>query len=177
MPTSNYLDDDDEDMLFEEPRFANTANWAMIDMHERGPGMTLESIRVRSKDSREIKVESDIVTVRNNVKRVAALLGFSPVNQTKIVTAASEIARNTLDYGGGGTFTIEVLDANDRRGIKMIFEDEGPGIADIEEALQDGYTSGSGMGLGLGGSKRLMDDFRITSTTGEGTRVEMTKWS
>jgi len=98
------------------------------------------------------------------------------VDQTKIVTAASELARNTLDYGGGGTVLLETLENGVRSGLRLTFEDQGPGIADIKQALTDGYTSGNGMGLGLGGAKRLSHEFEITSTRGEGTRVSILRW-
>jgi serine/threonine-protein kinase RsbT len=98
------------------------------------------------------------------------------VDLTKMVTAASEIARNTLDYGGGGTLTIEELRDGIRQGVRLIFEDQGPGITDVDRAMTDGYTSGTGMGLGLGGTKRLVDQFEIESTPGQGTRVAITKW-
>jgi serine/threonine-protein kinase RsbT len=98
------------------------------------------------------------------------------VDQTKIVTASSELARNTVDYGGGGTVRIETVQNDRRSGLRLTFEDQGPGIADIEEALRDGYTSGSGMGLGLGGSKRLSHEFEIFSKPGEGTRVSIVRW-
>jgi serine/threonine-protein kinase RsbT len=103
-------------------------------------------------------------------------LGFSLVDLTKMVTAASELARNTLIYGGGGTITIEGLEDGTKRGVRMMFEDEGPGIPDIARALQDGFTTGSGMGLGLGGSRRLVNEFDIQSTPGTGTRVTAVRW-
>ena len=98
------------------------------------------------------------------------------MDQTKVVTAASELARNTLVHGGGGWAQIVVEDRNGRRGLRLIFEDQGPGIADIDKALQDGFTTGSGLGLGLGGAKRLSNDFEIRSRPGEGTRVTITRW-
>jgi serine/threonine-protein kinase RsbT len=102
--------------------------------------------------------------------------GLSLVDQTKIITAASELARNTLDYGGGGKVEVEVLDAGGRRGVRLTFEDKGPGIADIETALKDGYTTGKGMGLGLGGAKRLANEFWIESQPGEGTKIVIARW-
>jgi serine/threonine-protein kinase RsbT len=105
---------------------------------------------------------------------IAAGLGL--VDQTKIVTAASELARNLLDYGGGGTMTIEAVNDGARRGVRLVFEDQGPGIPDIEQALRDGYTSGSGLGLGLGGAKRLSNEFSIDSRVGEGTRIMIARW-
>lgn len=115
--------------------------------------------------------------VRKKVKEIAARLGFSIIEQTKIVTAASELARNTLDYGLGGEVEIEILE-NDKGkpGIRLTFIDQGPGIADLKLALTDGYTSGSGMGMGLPGSKRLMSEFKVDSEIGKGTRVTVTKW-
>ena len=106
----------------------------------------------------------------------AVELGFNLVDQTKIVTAASELARNMIDYGGGGVMTLEELDDSTRRGLRLIFEDRGPGIADIDNALRDGFTTGSGMGLGLGGARRLSNEFEIRSAPGEGTRVTITRW-
>jgi serine/threonine-protein kinase RsbT len=98
------------------------------------------------------------------------------VDQTKLVTASSELARNTLDYGGGGNVAIEVVENGSRSGVRLIFEDQGPGIPDIERALTDGFTSGNGMGLGLGGAKRLSHEFEIVSKLGEGTRVTILRW-
>ena len=120
--------------------------------------------------------ESDVVLVRQTVRKWAAELGFSLVDQTKIVTAASELARNALIHGGGGTVRLEALNDGARRGLRLTFEDQGPGIPDVELALRDGYTTGTGLGLGLGGSKRLVSEFDIISRAGEGTRVTVTKW-
>ncbi len=131
---------------------------------------------VKSQEDRKIVVEDDIANVRTSVKRVVALLNFSLVNQTKIITASSELARNTLEHGHGGNALIQLMEQNDRIGIRLIFEDKGPGIADIDHALEDGFTTGKGMGLGLGGAKRLMDEFNIESIPNEGTRVTITKW-
>jgi serine/threonine-protein kinase RsbT len=119
---------------------------------------------------------SDVVVVRQAVRAAAAALGFSLVDQTKIVTAASELARNTFEHGGGGTARIEVVTLGVRRGLRLTFEDKGPGIPDLTLALKDGYTTGGGMGLGLSGSKRLVNEFDIASKVGEGTRVTITKW-
>lgn len=128
-------------------------------------------------DRLPIRTQNDIVLVRKKVKEIAARLGFSIIEQTKIVTAASELARNTLDYGLGGEVEIEILE-NDKGkpGIRLTFIDQGPGIADLKLALTDGYTSGSGMGMGLPGSKRLMSEFKVDSEIGKGTRVTVTKW-
>jgi serine/threonine-protein kinase RsbT len=123
-----------------------------------------------------IGTEYDVVIARQTVRKWAAELGFNLVDQTKVLTAASELARNVLVHGGGGTARLEILNDGSRRGLRLTFEDQGPGIPDIELALRDGYTTGSGLGLGLGGSKRLVSDFEITSTVGKGTRVAITKW-
>jgi len=127
-------------------------------------------------ETRLIHSADDIVKVRQAVREWAVELKLSLVDQTKIVTAASEIARNTLDYGGGGTVCLEALNDADRRGLRLTFEDKGPGIADIPQAMRDGYTSGSGLGLGLGGARRLSSEFEIVSRPGEGTRVMLTRW-
>lgn len=123
-----------------------------------------------------IDAEPDIVTARQRVRAWALETGFSLVDQTKIVTAASELARNTLIHGGGGTLTLEALGDGARRGLRLVHEDQGPGIPDVALALQDGYTTGGGLGLGLGGAKRLVNDFRIDSRPGEDTRVTLTRW-
>src|SRR5262245_91854 len=127
-------------------------------------------------ETRLIHSAEDIVKVRQAVREWAVELKLSLVDQTKIVTAASEIARNTLDYGGGGTVRLEALNDADRRGLRLTFEDKGPGIADIPQAMRDGYTSGGGLGLGLGGARRLSNEFDIVSHPGEGTRVTLTRW-
>ena len=113
---------------------------------------------------------------RQVTREFAVQMGFRLVEQTKIVTASSELARNTLIHGGGGTVRIEALRDAGRRGLRLTFEDKGPGIADVTLALSDGYTSGSGLGLGLGGAKRLSNEFDIASTPGQGTRVSITRW-
>jgi serine/threonine-protein kinase RsbT len=133
-------------------------------------------IRVVNSESMEIRAAEDVVAVRQAVRRKAVALGFGLVDQTKVVTASSELARNTLDHGGGGIAHLEILENDRRAGIRLIFEDQGPGIADIERALTDGYTSGGGMGLGLGGSKRLSHEFDITSQPGVGTKVSIVRW-
>jgi serine/threonine-protein kinase RsbT len=124
----------------------------------------------------EVGSAADVVRVRQQVRAYAAELGFGLVDQTKIVTAASELARNTVDYGGGGTVRLEAHNDGPRRGLRLVFDDQGPGIPDIELALKDGYTTGNGLGLGLGGARRLVNDFSIRSQAGQGTRVEVTKW-
>jgi serine/threonine-protein kinase RsbT len=123
-----------------------------------------------------VKTSSDVVLARQKVRQLAVELRFSLVDQTKLVTAASELARNALDHGKGGTMAVETLVNGARSGIRMIFEDQGPGIANIEDALKDGFTTGSGMGLGLGGSKRLVNEFSIESEVGKGTRITAVRW-
>lgn len=118
----------------------------------------------------------DIVAVRHAVRREAVKINLSLVDQTKIVTAASELARNMLVYGGGGKVTLELLQNGGRQGLRADFADTGPGIPDIDLALRDGFTSGNGMGLGLGGAKRLVNEFHIESAPGKGTRVTITRW-
>lgn len=118
----------------------------------------------------------DVVLVRQAVRVWATELGFGLVDQTKMVTAASELARNTVEYGGGGSVHFETLQQGARWGLKLMFEDQGPGIADIDLALTDGYTTGNGLGLGLSGSRRLVNEFEIDSRVGEGTRITITKW-
>lgn len=123
-----------------------------------------------------VRGSAEVVSVRHVVRKWAVELGFSLVEQTKIVTAASELTRNMVDYGRGGTVLLEVLDDGSRRGLRLTFEDNGPGIADIDAAMRDGFTTGSGMGLGLGGAKRLSNEFEIRSKPGQGTRVAITRW-
>ena len=120
--------------------------------------------------------DPDIVTTRQLVRTWAIDVGFSLVDQTKIITAASELARNTVQYGGGGTMQLEILEDGARRGLRLTFSDQGPGIPNLEMAMRDGYTTGSGLGLGLGGSRRLMNDFRVDSAMGRGTTVIATRW-
>lgn len=123
-----------------------------------------------------LKNSNDVVLARQRVRQWATELRFTLVDQTKFVTAASELARNTLDHGRGGSMTIEQVGVGGRVGLKLLFEDQGPGIPDIDMALKDGFTTGSGMGLGLGGSKRLVNEFSIDSTPGKGTRVTVIRW-
>jgi serine/threonine-protein kinase RsbT len=118
----------------------------------------------------------DIVLARQAVRKRSIELGFRLVDQTKIVTAASELARNTLIYGGGGTMSLVTLSEAPRKGLRLVFEDRGPGIPDVQQALQDGFTTGTGLGMGLGGARRLVTDFEIQSRVGEGTRITITKW-
>ena len=123
-----------------------------------------------------VRTSNDIVRVRQVMREWAVQAGFSLVDQTKIVTAASELARNTLEHGGGGTARVELLADGGRRGLRLTCEDQGPGIADISLALKDGYTTRGGLGLGLPGARRLVNDFTIDSRPGEGTRVAITRW-
>jgi serine/threonine-protein kinase RsbT len=123
-----------------------------------------------------VREASDILLVRQFVRECATELGFSVLDQTKLVTAASELGRNTLIHGGGGMMRLETLVSNDRRGLRLTFEDKGPGIADVERAMTNGFTTNGGLGLGLGGSKRLVDEFEIVSRVGDGTRVTATRW-
>jgi serine/threonine-protein kinase RsbT len=127
-------------------------------------------------DTIPIRASEDVVIVRQQVRAHAVDLGFGLVEQTKIVTAASELGRNTLVYGGGGRAVIERVENAGRSGLRISFIDQGPGIADIEQALRDGFTTGGGLGLGLGGAKRLSSEFEIESKVGEGTRVTITRW-
>lgn len=123
-----------------------------------------------------LQTSSDVVMARQRVRQFAIELRFSLVDQTKLVTAASELARNALDHGQGGQMSIEVINGLSRTGLKLVFEDHGPGIPDIEAALKDGFSTGSGMGLGLGGSKRLVNEFAIESVVGKGTKVTVVRW-
>jgi serine/threonine-protein kinase RsbT len=118
----------------------------------------------------------DVVRLRQAVRERAVAAGFSLVDQTRIVTAASELGRNTIQYGGGGQALISALQNGSRRGLRLEFVDQGPGIADIAQALQDGFTTGGGLGLGLSGAKRLCDEFAIESEPGKGTRVSIVRW-
>ena len=130
--------------------------------------LALETMPLRS--------SQDVVRARQRVRDVAVGMGFSLVEQTKLVTAASELARNTVEYGRGGDMTIERVDAPGSPGIRLVFSDQGPGIPDIELALRDGYTTGGGLGMGLGGARRLVSEMTIDSTPGAGTRITVTKW-
>jgi serine/threonine-protein kinase RsbT len=123
-----------------------------------------------------IRSSDDVVRVRQQTRGLAVELGLSLVDQTKIITAASELARNTLDHGGGGEVAMEIVESSGRRGLRLVFEDHGPGIPDIQLALKDGYTSAGGLGLGLGGARRLSNEFAINSTVGQGTKVTITRW-
>jgi serine/threonine-protein kinase RsbT len=123
-----------------------------------------------------VQTEDDVVRVRQAVRAWAVELRFSLVDQTKIVTAASELARNTVVHGGGGSVELESVEERGRRGLRLTFSDHGPGIPDVEQALRDGYTTGVGLGLGLGGARRLCNEFEITSQPGEGTVVRVARW-
>jgi serine/threonine-protein kinase RsbT len=137
------------------------------------PGGTLT---VSRSDALAIETSSDIVRIRQHVRERSVELGFSLVDQTKIVTAASELGRNTVLHGGGGSATIEAVNDGMRRGLRLTFEDRGPGIRDIEQAMKDGFSTAGGLGLGLSGAKRLSNEFSITSAPGQGTRVIITRW-
>jgi serine/threonine-protein kinase RsbT len=127
-------------------------------------------------EEREIRSSEDVVGVRQLVRAQVVALGFSLIDQTKLVTAASELARNTLEHGGGGRVKLCVIDDGLRRGVRLTFEDDGPGIADVDQALKDGFSTGKGLGLGLGGAKRLSSEFHIESQSGRGTRVTIARW-
>jgi serine/threonine-protein kinase RsbT len=123
-----------------------------------------------------IRSEMDVVQVRQLVRAWALEAAFGLVDQTKVITAASELARNTLQHGGGGAMVIETLNDGPRRGLRLTFEDSGPGIPDVTLAMRDGYTTGGGLGMGLPGARRLVNEFNLTSRAGEGTKVIITKW-
>ncbi|OEZ60317.1 anti-sigma regulatory factor [Duganella sp. HH105] len=132
--------------------------------------------RVQHSSTLPLRTDEHVVGVRKVVREHALEMKLSLVEQTKLVTAASELARNTIKYGGGGMVLAQTLSDGVRHGLRLVFADDGPGIADIAQALRDGYTSGGGLGLGLGGAKRLVDEFDIDSRSGEGTAVAITKW-
>lgn len=127
--------------------------------------------------AQSIRSDEDVVRVRQLVRAVAVAVKLSLVDQTKVVTAASELARNTLVYGGGGTVEVTTVDNGRRRGVQIVFTDSGPGIADLDMAFTDGYTTGGGLGLGLSGARRLVDEFQIETSAETGTRIAVTKWS
>jgi serine/threonine-protein kinase RsbT len=132
---------------------------------------------VTRQETLPIRSSGDIVAVRQKVRAWSAELRFTLIDQTKLVTAASELARNTLEHGLGGVARVEVLDAPPRRGLRLVFEDRGPGIPDVELALRDGFTTGHGLGHGLGGARRLVNEFEIHSAPGQGTRVMVVRWT
>ena len=131
---------------------------------------------VETSETASVRTSEDIVRVRRDVRRLAIDAGFSLVNQTKVVTAASEIARNTVDYGGGGTVSVEIIRQGIHTGLRLIFIDQGPGIPDLKLALTDGYSTGGGLGLGLSGAKRLSNEFDVQSEPGKGTTVTLLRW-
>ena len=133
-------------------------------------------LSVERTDELTLRAGEDVVRLRQNVRERAVAVGFSLVDQTKVVTAASELGRNTIQYGGGGKARIEIVANGTRRGLRLMFSDEGPGIPDIALAMKDGYTSGGGLGLGLPGAKKLSDEFSIDSAPGKGTRVTIVRW-
>ena len=134
------------------------------------------SVHVERSDDLPLRSGEDVVRLRQAVRERAVSAGFSLVDQTKIVTAASEIGRNTVQYGGGGIATVALIGNGSRRGVRLEFADQGPGIKDIPQALQDGFTTGGGLGLGLSGARRLCDEFDIQSEVGKGTRVSLVRW-
>jgi serine/threonine-protein kinase RsbT len=134
-------------------------------------------VAVLSRASLEIRTADDVVRVRQAVRDAAIRSGFGLVDQTRLVTAASELARNTLIHGRGGSVALETLNDMDRTGVRMTFVDKGPGIPDVEVAMRDGYTTTDGLGIGLGGARRLVTDFSIESGVGQGTRVIATRWT
>jgi serine/threonine-protein kinase RsbT len=135
------------------------------------------SLAVLTQETHQISSDADVVRVRQSVRNLAISAKLSLVDQTKLVTAASELARNTLVYGGGGEVTVEVVSAGARRGVRAAFSDDGPGIPDVQLALTDGWTSGTGLGLGLSGARRLVDEFELSSDPGSGTVVRVVKWT
>lgn len=134
-------------------------------------------MKVRSQGSMPVRVEQDVVLARQAVRRLAQECGLRLVDQTKLITAASELARNAVIYGGGGDMDWEILEDGVRTGVRLVFRDQGPGIADLKLAMTDGWTSGSGLGLGLTGAKRLVNEFELDSAPGKGTRVTIVRWT
>jgi serine/threonine-protein kinase RsbT len=124
----------------------------------------------------DIRASEDVVRVRQLTRESAVAQGFSLVDQTKLVTAASELARNTMEHGGGGQVEVQLLNDGAKKGLRLVFTDQGPGIPNVEQALKDGFTTGGGLGLGLGGARRLSNEFDIQSNPGEGTRITMARW-
>ena len=134
-------------------------------------------MNVRSSGSQPINIEQDVVLARQTARKLATECGMRLIDLTKLVTAVSELARNTMVYGGGGDMDWQILDENSRVGLRLTFRDEGPGIPDIKLAMTDGWTSGSGLGLGLTGAKRLVDEFELDTAPGQGTRITITRWT
>ncbi|VVO58909.1 Serine/threonine-protein kinase RsbT [Pseudomonas fluorescens] len=132
---------------------------------------------VRSSGTHPIHIEQDVVLARQLTRKLAQECGMRLIDLTKLVTAVSELARNTMVYGGGGDMDWQILDENARTGLRLVFRDEGPGIPDIKLAMTDGWTSGSGLGLGLTGAKRLVEEFELDTTPGKGTRITITRWT
>ncbi|WP_448632608.1 MULTISPECIES: anti-sigma regulatory factor [Pseudomonas fluorescens group] len=132
---------------------------------------------VRSSGTQPINIEQDVVLARQTARKLATECGMRLIDLTKLVTAVSELARNTMVYGGGGNMDWQILDEGDRVGLRLVFRDEGPGIADIKLAMTDGWTSGGGLGLGLTGAKRLVDEFELHTEPGKGTRITITRWT
>ena len=132
---------------------------------------------VRSSGTQPINIEQDVVLARQTARKLATECGMRLIDLTKLVTAVSELARNTMVYGGGGDMDWEILDDNHKVGLRLTFRDEGPGIPDIKLAMTDGWTSGSGLGLGLTGAKRLVDEFELDTEPGKGTRITITRWT
>ena len=132
---------------------------------------------VRSNGTQPINIEQDVVLARQQARKLATECGMRLIDLTKLVTAVSELARNTMVYGGGGDMDWEILDDNHKVGLRLTFRDEGPGIPDIKLAMTDGWTSGSGLGLGLTGAKRLVDEFELDTEPGKGTRITITRWT
>jgi serine/threonine-protein kinase RsbT len=130
----------------------------------------------RKQDSLALRSQDDVVVARQRTRSWAVEAGLNLIDQTKLVTAASELARNTVIYGGGGSMTLEQIEIGSRKGVRLVFEDSGPGIEDIERALTDGFTTGGGLGLGLGGARRLVNEFEIWSEPGKGTRITVVRW-
>ena len=132
---------------------------------------------VRSSGTQPINIEQDVVLARQQARKLATECGMRLIDLTKLVTAVSELARNTMVYGGGGDMDWQILDDNHKVGLRLTFRDEGPGIPDIKLAMTDGWTSGSGLGLGLTGAKRLVDEFELDTAPGQGTRITITRWT
>ncbi|SDG21332.1 serine/threonine-protein kinase RsbT [Dyadobacter soli] len=130
----------------------------------------------QNKEQLSILHDRDVIICRNRIKEVAVKIGMGIVNQTKLITAVSELARNMLIYAGGGNVIVEVVARGREQGVKIVFEDKGPGIQDIAKAMQDGFTTGKSMGMGLPGAKRLVSEFNIESTVGKGTTIKIVKW-
>jgi serine/threonine-protein kinase RsbT len=150
---------------------------ASTDLRFSSPLLATQGAMVADSQLLPLRTDEHVVMLRKLVRERAIEIRLGLVDQTKLVTAASELARNTIKYGGGGAVLALKLSAGGRLGVRLVFADDGPGIADLALALKDGYTSGGGLGLGLGGSKRLVDEFEIDSRVGEGTAVSITKWA